>query len=349
MSAVFLPNLPFFLFGAGDRPKLIYRRGRLTDAFTGRVLLDCEPAEEAIIPAACRVDLTTRGGERVTIHEEEGGLYLARAGSVEALSEAPVRMPSFEGHPQRETLRVLHHEILVNIVGGVPVPNFLVYDKPWHRDAAMMAMVLQKTGNLALIRNWVSGLHDPFDRNNAGHSEPDNLGQTLYLISLVSDRSHPLVARIWDAAQANARNGHLSGLTDSRPHPVYQTAWLKYGLRALGLDDPFAAPEEEDSYASLCWWNREDVPACARARHFAGEDRYPYLGWAEAHFFGDPPSACLTREGWPLTWEADASEARYEGMNRVDRAFTAARLATPHTWHAAEMFLYLIEGGRSQE
>ena len=60
----------------------------------------------------------------------------------------------------------------------------------------MMAMCLDSTGNLQLIKNWVMNIDDPYDRNNAGETEADNLGQTLYLVSLFSDTTHPVVQKI---------------------------------------------------------------------------------------------------------------------------------------------------------
>ena len=44
-----------------------------------------------------------------------------------------------------------------------------------------------------------------------------------------------------------------------------------------------------------------------------------------------------------MTWESHASQADYEGMRLVDPSFVDRRLSMPHTWHAAEMFLYLWE------
>jgi len=38
-----------------------------------------------------------------------------------------------------------------------------------------------------------------FDRNNAGETEADNPGQALFLLSLVSDKNHPLVPKILEA------------------------------------------------------------------------------------------------------------------------------------------------------
>ncbi len=40
-------------------------------------------------------------------------------------------------------------------------------------------------------------------------------------------------------------------------------------------------------------------------------------------------------------WEA--SQADYRGMGIIDQEYLGGRLCTPHTWHAAEVFLYLLE------
>ncbi len=103
---------------------------------------------------------------------------------------------TFKAYKYSEVLKVLHHEILINILDSKPLPNYLVYSNPWRRDAAMMAMCLDSTGNLQLIENWVMSIDDPYDRNNAGETEADNLGQTLYLVSLFSDTTHPVVQKI---------------------------------------------------------------------------------------------------------------------------------------------------------
>ena len=87
----------------------------------------------------------------------------------------------------------------MNVVEGRPVPNLFVYKKPWYRDGAMMAMCLAATGNLDVICDWILGLREVFDRNNSGETEADNPGQLLYLVSLVSDKHHPVVPRTLDA------------------------------------------------------------------------------------------------------------------------------------------------------
>lgn len=219
----------------------------------------------------------------------------------------------------------------------------------------MVALALERTGNLALIADWVDSLRDapePFDRNNAGHREPDNLGELLTLIALTGgDVRHPMAAEVLETLPEFRKDRHLTGQTDFAPHPVYQTKWLKYGLRRLGLEDSeWAIPAVYDSYSAVFWMDFKDrhIPGPgfdARAKRL-----YPYLGWAEAHFHGAFPPEDLplpeATNGFPLTWEAEASQARYDGMKPVGDAFTAARVCAPHTWHAAEMFLCLLDLAR---
>jgi len=212
----------------------------------------------------------------------------------------------------------------------------------------MMAMVLEITDNVALLRDWILSLRDPYDRNNGGHEEPDNLGQVLYLVSLVdadagAAASHSVVESVLTAAERITEDGCLHGITDGREHPVYQTKWLKFGLQKLGLPDPYRVPEVAESYGPLFWWDKRDVVVPTDRRYHEKAGLFPYLTWAEAHFHRDPTPLHYADEGYPITWESHASQADYEGMRLVDPSFVDRRLSMPHTWHAAEMFLYLWE------
>jgi hypothetical protein len=70
---------------------------------------------------------------------------------------------------------------------------------------------------------------------------------------------------------------------------------------------------------------------------------YPYLRWAEAHFHNEAPPLHLLNARYPFTWEGAGSEAYYAGIEKVSPQLAAQRWCAPHTWHAAEAFLYLIE------
>lgn len=343
-----LPECTFYLFGAGPRRKLLYRRGELRDAVTDECVRRWNIVAERVAAPEYRVELDTVEGGRVAVLEDEAGVWVEEGGDRTLLTAGEVRLPDFQGHPHAPLLRVLHHELLVNLVDGGPRPNLLAYRRPWYRDGAMVCMCLERTGNLGLVEEWIEGLREPFDRNNAGDCEPDNLGQVLYLISLVSDSSHPLVARTLESLPEVSRGAHIAGRTDGAERPVYQTKWLKYGLRRLGLDDPYHIPEVYDSYSSLFWMDYRESHVAGPRFSAEMKDLYPYLGWAEAHFHGDPPPTALCGEGYPLTWEAEAGEADYAEMRRVCEEYAAARVCAPHTWHAAEMFLYLVEAAGSQ-
>jgi hypothetical protein len=339
-----LPECSFYLFGMGDRRKLLYRGGALLDALTGETVRRWEAKAERILPSEYRVEIETADGGAAVVEDEEG-VWIEEAGERVCVTASRLLLPRFEGNRRASLLRVLHQEVLANIVPAGPVPNFFVYRQPWHRDAAMMAMCLERTGNLRLIEEWVRGLEEPFDRNNGGDCEPDNLGQVLYLISLVADSSHPLVGKVLDLLPGVTRGKHITGPTDGAERPVYQTKWLKYGLRRLGLDDPYEIPEVFDSYSALFWMDYREEHVEGPRFEEKGKELYPYLGWAEAHFHGEPPPMELCGEGYPLSWEASASQADYEGMRAVSAEYVARRICAPHTWHAAEMFLYLMEAG----
>jgi hypothetical protein len=341
----YLPDVQFFLFGMGSRPKLVYKSGSLLESSTGKVLRQWPVKSETIVPPDYCVSLTTTGDTLVRIVEDDQTIWIEEDGRRRPLkhSQIPICLPAFGEYRYPRVLRVLHQELLVNVIDGRPVPNYFVYSRPWYRDGAMMAMCLKATGNLGLIKNWVVGLKDPYDRNNGGESEADNLGQALYLISLVSDRNHPLVARIlrelprWEVQ--DPRGKYIQGRSDFAAHPAYQTKWAKFGLTSLGLSDPYVIPATPDSYSALFWMAYKDSYVKGQDANDRGQ--YPYLGWACDHFHGVRASPIGNRD-YPLTWEQEASQARYERMKVIAEEFVRQRLAAPHTWHAAEVFLYLL-------
>ena len=375
-----LPDLRFFLFGMGDRLKLIYRDGRLINALTGNIEEQWNVEKAVIVPSEYTVALDLAnppaGQPRtVQIREDENGVWILQPGKRPRLipgTRSPLALPRFADNAYGPLLRVLHQEVLINVIYGRPVPNFMVYAKPWYRDAALMAMVLRETGNLRLIRDWIMALRDPFDRNNHGIAEADNPGQVLFLVSLVSDKTHPVVQAALDSVKqfeyltdtgvvrhsdrpnpspSGEGSRSIVGKTDYAEHPVFQTKWLKYGLKSLGLPDPYVIPAQYDSYSSLFWWDYKDQhvsAASAGKKEFDDglSTNYPYLVWAEDHFYdraAPQKRGIVGNLDYPLSWEQNASDAHYPGMTVLEKGLVKQRLAFPHTWHAAEMFLSLME------
>lgn len=342
-----LPKVSFFQFGMGNRTKLLYKNGALLNAKTGDTLKKWKVKTEIIVPYNFMVHLVTDDHKKITIREDTGAVWVYSKWKTEMIAgtDHPVKLPDYPDHRYPRIMRVLLHEVLINIDDGKPLPNFHVYRTPWRRDAAMMAMVLEYTGNLSLIKNWVMNLSDPYDRNMSGETEADNLGQTLYLLSLFSDRNHPLVARVLDEAKKiEVRDGYykyIKGRTDLHEAPVYQNKWLKYGLKRLGMPDEYSIPYVEDNYSALFWWDFRSYYKSGNT-DACNKTNYPYLGWACDHFHGNFNSP-VSNYDYPLSWEKDASDADYKGMNKIDPSFTSGKIAAPHGWHAAEMFLYLLE------
>lgn len=351
-----LPEATFFLFGMGNRDKLLYREGEIISVRDRKTLYRWDISRELIVPNEYSVFITTADNREIVIFENEEGVYLETNGKKEVISQGhPLVLSTFEGHPYSEVLRVLNHENLINIEDGLPLPNLFVYRKPWRRDAALMAMSLEIAGNLNLIRDWVLGLDEVYDLNNRTEEGPehevDNLGQNLYLISLFSDASHPLVEKVLQEAKRWERihDGklYLHGRTDFAEMPVFQTKWMKFGLRSLGLTDPYEIPDIECQYSSLFWMDYKEFHKPVNGWR---NDRYPYIGWARDHFHGLSQSP-ISSGDYPLTWEIEASQADYEGIRLVSDNYTLARCAAPHTWHTSEIFLYLlsIEAGNIAE
>ncbi len=335
-----LPAVDFFLFGMGARTKYVYGGGQLTNALTGELVRTWDVTEELIVPPAYTVALRTKTGSCSYLVEDEEGVWIEENGEKTSLSASRVSLPTFADHRLGLVLRVLHQELLVNVVDGRPVPNLFVYPKPWYRDGAMMAMVFKKTNNVHLIKEWVESLREPFDRNNGNETEADNPGQVLYLVSLVSDKSHPLVSTARQALSGFETAGHIAGRSDFALHPVSQTKWAKFGLTSLGLADPYTLPQVDDGYATLFWWAYKDLDKTGQS--VIVSDDYPYLTWAGCHYTGQMLGKLSDRD-YPLTWEAKASQAQCDGMNRIAPVYAKEKICVPHTWHAAEAFLYLLD------
>jgi hypothetical protein len=348
-----LSSSQFMLFGMGSkRRKLVYTKGgRLLDAWTLEVLREWHVETESFVPSEYCVRIHDRSGKEIVVFEDEEGVWVKENERIEPLTLGErVNLPRFECHPYAACLRALHAEILVNITPFGPVPNLWVYPRPWYRDAAMMLMCLARTGNLHLVEAWVMGLHKVFDYNN-GCEEPDNIGQVLYMVSLFGAKDHPIVAEAIKSISKFRRGDCIVGLTDFAEHPVYQTKWLKFGLRALGLDDPFKIPKVPDPYSAIFWMDFRDQHVPCERFSPQVKSLYPYLAWAEAHFYGEPPPEPIEQVTSPLTWEAKASQAEYWRLKELARAGVIPcddvnrQIARPHAWHAAEMFLHLHEWG----
>ncbi|MBQ2736938.1 MAG: hypothetical protein IJF26_05870 [Clostridia bacterium] len=334
------PEKQFFLFGMGHREKTVYIDGKLKTVFKNSVLYSWDVEKEEFLFDEYKVILTLKDGSVVEIYENCEGVYVNDT----CIASSKLNLPTLEGYKYQKHLRILHHEILISFnENNEPVPNIYVYNKPWYRDGAMMALVLEKTGNIELLRKWATSITELYDKNNWGMSEPDNLGQLAYVLSYFFDKDYPLVNEIIKEAKRISRDGCLTGITDGNDHTVYSTLWLKYGLSKLNADTSFInVPKKFDSYARMFWMDRSDVE---RETYFENkyDKLYPYLTWAVMHFENEEIDKELLDIQYPMTWEIEASQAKYEKIAPLSENYAKGKCGAPHSWHAAEMFMYLIE------
>ena len=337
-----LPVVNFFFFGMGDRLKMVYKGGVLYNAKTGKALRRWKVKTAIISPSEYLVHLELENGKAVDIQEDMKGVYIYENNMQIIMAESRLSLPSFLDNKYAPVLRVLHHEILINVDEGLPLPNFLVYQIPTYRSAAMMTMVLKQTKNLNLITNWIINLKEPYDRSIEGSPEIDNLGQALYIISAVSDSKHPLVEKILEEADGYKNSDYIEGKTDDSYHPVYQTKWIKFGLKALGISDNYKIPLIYDNYSPIFWLDFKTRNVIGRQFDETTSLNSPYFTWAEDHNFNQK-RAIVSLSDYPLTWESENKSANYLGMNVIDQIYTQSRVCATHGWHAAEMFLLLME------
>ena len=344
------PEKQFFIFGMGNREKYIYKEGGELISFkTNEIVYRFNVKSEKFLFDRYTVVVWTNDEKTYILNEDSYGAYIYEViGEEKRLVEILctseyINLPSFEEYKYQEQLRILHHEILISFNGDLPVPNIFTYKKPWYRDGAMMALVLEKTKNLHLIRPWALSVKSLYDKNNKGNCEPDNLGQLAFILSYFVDKEYPLISEIYNEAERIAENGLLRGLTDYSNHEIYSTLWLKYAFNRLDIRADFIKiPNEFDSYARMFWMDKEEVETKTPYDNKYNE-WYPYLSWAVYHFNNDEIPKELLEVKYPMSWEIRASEADYEGIRALSCEFADNKCSSPHSWHAAEMFMYLIE------
>ncbi|WP_293739929.1 hypothetical protein [uncultured Parabacteroides sp.] len=352
----------FFLFGMGRNDKFIYKNGYLYD-LNGAILYSWNIQNEEIRPSEYEVCLYLEGGkDSLLLKEDQLGIWMiqdsvkSRIGGDSADQEI-INLPDFKGFRYPEVLKVLLHEVLFNVKNGMPYPNVLVYHTPWYRDAFIIAMCLRATNNEKLILPWIKSLENVYDCN-VKEKEADNLGQLLYLISLCpkDERNNDLIQKVLHEASGisvkdtiEIPDQYIQGYTDGAILPVYQTLLLKFGMANLAIKDEYHISLSADYYTDLLWmYKKKDVSffkyviKSIYKRSIKRDFSYPYLDWAKAHYHHSV-FAPVSAQAYPLSWEYGGNNADLEKMLVIDKDAVSKNVLYPHAWHAAEMFLYLLE------
>ncbi len=335
----------YYFFGLGNRKKYLYKDYQIIDLDTKEIIYALNGKNDLIIPNLYTVLLETWEGNYIKIYEDNNGLHYNVDGEDTILegTDKYIELYDFKEYKYQNTLKVLYSEILFNIKDSAIYPNIFVYKNPWYRDAAIASMVLEKTGNIDLISDWVKNITSIYDGQNRGDKEPDNLGELLYLLSTQDSVNKDLVKQIEEEAsnlaKKNKKGNYIIGNTDGNQKPLYQNLWYKLGAERLNLKFDFDLDNLDDEYYKLSWWS--NYTSKKKVNNYLSVD-FPYLTIAGYHKTktGKIP---LNENIYPLSWERNASCADYGKVLFLDEYYAENRISPTHVWSASELLLLLLE------
>ena len=332
----------FYIFGMGLRDKFIVRKYIDIDKYElmkyeNHQIIESNLKLINIDYENYNLVLEREDGTKIKIYEDNEGIIFQdlNLGTSKYLDNSQyINIPQFEGYEHKTQLKILFNEVMINVTKDGPKPNFIAYDNVWYRDAAMIAMVLEKTNNINQIKDWINSIKEIYDKQN-GIEEPDNLGQVLYLMSLTDNRNEEIINKIIkEANKLTTKDGYICGYTDGAKHPVYQTKWLIFGLKSLNLPyNKWVVPEElEDDYSGTIWF--EDSNETTTIGNI-----WPYLYFANLHYRKEKIN--FPKNSYPISNEFLPNKANYEKFNKALNLNSNNKLIMVHAWSAAEEFLYL--------
>ena len=335
----------YYYFGFANRRKLLYKPGLLMDIYTKEVLYEFEEEERLIIPNIYTVLVKTTSNDYIKIYEDEFGVHYSinKKDSIVEKTDIQLDLYNFDNQDYQQIKKELYGEILFNIKDSTIYPNIIVYEKPWYRDAAITSMVLKQTNNTNLITEWINNITELYDKNN-GYEEPDNLGELLYLISTQENRNEELIDRIEEEAQRLAEdnpNGYyLYGKTDFTDQHLYQNLWYKLGIEKVDREYHFDLEIiPEDDYSKGAWWSTYKTSVF---NNLNSNYEYPYLSYAIRHK-QKQGNIIISSQLYPLSWEKNASHAKYENYQGISNTMYDTNTSVLHTWSAAELLLFIMD------
>ena len=166
----------------------------------------------------------------------------------------------------------------------------------------------------------------------------------MYLQSLIENKNEELIDKVLEEAKRIKHDkGYLQGATDGRPEPVYQTKWLIFGLKSLGMDySEYDIPNDLiDEYFSLTWFDKNVEENEEYTEGISELSNYPYLDYAVYNYYDIEDVPVKTE--YPISYETNPSKANFSNMAILNKSYKDLKMVVPHSWAAAEMFMYLIE------
>ena len=335
---------PIFFFGLENRRKLVFEKDSLKDFKTKTVLYKFPNSHVEIHPHDYSVVIKSNGNTTV-IKENESGVFINN--KVIAGTGRKIIIPDFSKYKYPLIMKTLYNEIMFSIIDGVPYARLYDYKtgkKPftYYRDDAYVGLFLQAIGRTDLIAKFIENINVMYDYNHLKEGEPDNLGQILYLQSLITNKNSKLIHNIIAEAHHRAdSNQCLTGLTDGGNMANYQTNWLIFGLEHLGLHKEakkwnkncqsggyanlmyfIEKPTEKQQHISVREIDTLFVDTSATYTNITNKP-FPYIDMDRSHFYMNKgqeyAKPVLTQIIYPISW-GDGTR--------------------PHIWHAVSLFMY---------
>ena len=336
-------EIKVYFFGMADRRKIIYKEGKLIDAFSEEIIKEFEYDRELIVPNEYTV-IIENDNNIYKIYENEKGIYIDENGKIITLDESEdiINLPEFDSHKYSELLKVLHQEVLFNIKKDVPTPNIFGYKTAWYRDTMLGTKVLEITDNTNILTNWLNDIDSIYDYSRSKDiPETDNLGELLYILGAVSNQRSDLIEDILiEIERIKLPNKSIKGIIDGVEQAYYPTVLALYGAEKLGITIDLKEPNEDDGYAKLTWY----YPKKISTNSFYESKLFPYINWAYYHY-SNHGKLFILDEIYPLSYESskDIIEGTVQNECFISKYYCEKGILLSHMWHASEMFLFLVE------
>ena len=130
-----IPNIEFYLFGLGNRRKILFKDNKLIDIESGKTIEDFGEGEYLVVPNAYTVLMKQKDGQNKKIYEDENGVFIETNGKKEVIdgTKVYINLYTFDKQKYNNLKRELQGRILIN-----------ENDK---EASEMLSFILNKTGN----------------------------------------------------------------------------------------------------------------------------------------------------------------------------------------------------------
>ena len=291
-----------------------YQNGTLSDALTGERIKSWFVQQDSIMAEQYAVEILTKDGRKVRIEENEKEIFYDDSRFKIALSESPMYIPSFANRKFDHVLKVLLQEIILNINQDKIYANYLSKSPASYTDLALLSMILDKTGQSALLAPYLKVMVLP----DITTLDPQNLGALLYLYSLKGTANQAEVGQM--ITYIRSKDFQKADVA------IDQLKWLKFGLKKFEMEDHLNFNTAQNTAISSFWLDflPKNKPS-DQALQADLANISTATAWGREHTYRKT-LAPVSNQNYPLSWQT-----------------TKDKIQSPNLAHAVEMFLALLD------